>query len=444
MTLGLAAGLGNAATRLPIWGRFTASSEQLALATALVVWYAVFLTDGPLAPWIAVPAAALMLAWATRAREMRYRFGVYLILACVFVPFVWSLIGLVRGNHPQMVGDQALHFLLFGLYFPFRWTIGHARHLRFQLWLIPTFVLCAVSIGLWLGHTLLHLNYGIPSPILQTALARQAPGGAYRVFLKGDLFLIPAAALLWIRFSDSRRLDLPGGLGLVAVIVTSILTGTRGLWLAIAAAIVWAGYVRRPSLAWVRSLPLVVVLIGFVLVTPAAAYIQHRVSGFFTATPDVSTQIHSAEATALLSAFWQHPQIGAGLGATLTGGVIRAQDKPYLYELTYHQMLFQLGVIGTAAFLVPMVWGVIRALTLTFRPRGTAGSPGHLAAVGGASLVGIAIVSATNPYLFSAVGAVIVALALAMVEGAIDAAEGPQADKSVETAGSPVPSTKAS
>jgi hypothetical protein len=397
--------------------------EPPVLLAALVVWYAVLLTDGPLSTWIAIPAAALAVTWVPRAREMGYRFAGPVLVACVAVPAIWSIVGLARGNHPSLVADHALHFVLFGLYFPMRWAVARAESLRMQLWLLPTLVLCGLSIALWLGHAVLHLNYGIPSPIFQTALALQDPSSPYRVFFKGDLFLIPAAALMWARISNSRRIPIRDAFALVVILGVAVITGTRGLWLAIAVAIIWAAYVRRPSPTWVRSLGIAAVVGALLLATPAAAYIEQRVTGLITPAHDVSTQIHITEANELLAAFSRNPVIGAGLGAILPSGLVRAPEKPYLYELTYHQMLFQLGVIGTLAFLAPIIWGIARGARLTTGPRDRRVPPAvELAAVGSASLLGLLIVSATNPYLFSAVGAVIAALALSLVDAALDAA----------------------
>jgi hypothetical protein len=399
--------------------------EPPVLLTALVVWYAVLLTDGPLSTWIAIPAAALAVTWAPRAREMEYRFAGPVLVACVLVPAIWSIVGLARGNHPSLVVDHALHFVLFGLYFPTRWAVARAQNLRVKVWLVPTLVLCGLSITLWLGHAVLRLNYGIPSPIFQTALALQDPSSPYRVFFKGDLFLIPAAALMWARISNSRRIVVRDAIALVVILGVAVLTGTRGLWLAIAVAIVWAAYVRRPTPTWVRSLGIAAVVGALLLATPAAAYIEQRFTGLVTPAHDVSTQIHITEANELLAAFSHNPVIGAGLGAILPSGFIRAPDKPYLYELTYHQMLFQLGVIGTVAFLTPIVWAIVRGAHLTTAPRERLVTHAvELAAVGSASLVGLLVVSATNPYLFSAVGAVIASLALSLIDASLDAVKG--------------------
>jgi len=67
----------------------------------------------------------------------------------------------------------------------------------------------------------------------------------------------------------------------------------------------------------------------------------------------------------LVRGFLESPLIGAGLGAY--AGYPRSEDRPWTYELTYHQMLFNMGALGvglvTALFLAyfALVVRLIRA-----------------------------------------------------------------------------------
>lgn len=404
-----------------VWiARKVSRASQPYFVMSFVVWYAVLLTDGPLSAWISLPALVLVALWAPNALHVQYRFAVPVLIMSILVPLLWALLGIAHRNHLSLVIDQAEHFALLALYFPFRWAASSVKRDGMRVWLIPTFVLCGLTITLWLGHQMFHLHYGIRSPILQTALAYN-PTSSYRVFLKGDLFLIPAATLLWVQVSEASGVDVRGTIGLAAVLVAAILTETRGLWIAIATAIVWAVCVGRPSRIWIRSSVLLFVITVVTLVSPVGSYVQHRITGLFGSSQDASTRIRAAEAAQLLAAFRHNPIIGSGLGATLQSGFIRAVEKPYLYELTYHQMLFQLGIIGTIAFVAPIVWIIFQALRVTFAStRRMTSEAVRRAGAGCSALVGLLVASATNPYLFSASGILIVVLALVMIDSAME------------------------
>jgi O-antigen ligase len=51
----------------------------------------------------------------------------------------------------------------------------------------------------------------------------------------------------------------------------------------------------------------------------------------------------------LIDAFAQAPLLGSGFGGY--AGYQRNEEKPWTYELTYHTMLFNLGIVGTGLLL---------------------------------------------------------------------------------------------
>jgi GT2 family glycosyltransferase len=418
--------------------------ERPTVLVTLIVWYAVLLTDGPLSTWILLPSAVLSLVWLPHARNAAYRFAIPMLVAVVVVPIVWSAVGIAYANNIRLVADQAAHFLLFGLYFPMRWATSRERSGGMRVWLLPTLLLATLTLLIWVGHELLHFTYGVQSPILQTALAKSGTGN-YRVFLKGDLFFIPAAALMWLRVAGDRRPRVSAVVGLFLILAALVVSGTRGLWIAAAVSIAWTVIARRPSGLWLRSLVIGVGVVILAVLGPAAAYIQQRVSGLLGTSSDVSTQIHTAESAQLLGAFWMHPVLGSGLGATLASGYIRAVEKPYLFELTYHQMLFQLGILGTIAFLFPLVLALVVGARTSLRWAGDGGDDGLLkATVGPGALAGLLVASATNPYLFSAPGAILIVITLTMIDSALDhrthkEVQGPRAHQNVATADSEPP-----
>ncbi|MBP1817716.1 hypothetical protein [Mycobacterium sp. OAE908] len=124
------------------------------------------------------------------------------------------------------------------------------------------------------------------------------------------------------------------------------------------------------------------------------------------------------QATQLLTAFAEKPLFGYGLGARLPSGYYRAVDRPYLFELQYHQLLFTSGLVGFALVTAAGVAAIVGIR------RAARACPQHLpvlvaSATGAAALL---IVNASNPYL-QAVGH---GWGLALVVGVANALLDPQ------------------
>ena len=117
-----------------------------------------------------------------------------------------------------------------------------------------------------------------------------------------------------------------------------------------------------------------------------------------TPTTGVKAQgdaVRDVQATQLLHAFYDKPLFGYGLGATLPSGYYRAPDRPYLFELQYHQLLLTSGLIGFG-----IVAGAAVAAWVGIR-RAAAACPGHLPVLAASTVAAVAllIVNASNPYL---------------------------------------------
>lgn len=97
----------------------------------------------------------------------------------------------------------------------------------------------------------------------------------------------------------------------------------------------------------------------------------------------------------LLTAWADNPIFGAGMGATLPSGYTRSIRRPWSFELQYHQLLFQGGLLAlalVACALLLALRGVVRA----GRQHPEYTSALVVAAVGAAALL---LANASNPYL---------------------------------------------
>ena len=125
---------------------------------------------------------------------------------------------------------------------------------------------------------------------------------------------------------------------------------------------------------------------------------------------DTSAGLRETQAPKLWDAFKQNPVLGDGLGAVVRPRYVRDPAAPWSYELTYLQLLFQMGVLGLLAVLaLPLVVvrrGLKEASTSELRA---------LPLAGAMAILGILVASATNPYLLASFGMLCVAIGLSLV-----------------------------
>lgn len=116
-----------------------------------------------------------------------------------------------------------------------------------------------------------------------------------------------------------------------------------------------------------------------------------RVSGAFATDQEAPRPLQHA---ALLEGFADQYVWGSGFGGLTS--VVRADERPWTYELTYSRLLFNSGLLGVGllmAFFASYVYLVLRKI------RGTHHAPIYISLLAG--FVSVLIASASNPYLSS-------------------------------------------
>ena len=195
----------------------------------------------------------------------------------------------------------------------------------------------------------------------------------------GSLFIIvPYLLSLQFRTDANRANTWPTKLALAMCLMLTALSGRRALWLVVALtpclililSIVTRshGAMRTGSTRLLRAYTIAVVLVvGLVAVRPESipeiGYVSHLREAF--SAEDERT----IQKPYLIDAFMQSPIIGSGFGAH--AGYLRSERRPWTYELTYHQLLLNLGIVGLVALggLVSLYFVFVTRLLTQFKDR---------------------------------------------------------------------------
>jgi hypothetical protein len=205
--------------------------------------------------------------------------------------------------------------------------------------------------------------------------------------------------------------------GIAVVLGCAYLAHARGLWLAMCVTVVLAGLAAMPA-GWpvrVRRAAWSLAGLGCVaaVIVLADPDLARRLVRALTTRGELSTALRLDQAPQLLHGFRRNVIFGSGLGAVLPSGFVRDPGTPWTFELTYLQLLFEVGVVGLALVLAPAtacLWKLGRSLrgcVLCERPLG-------FALLGG--LAGFLLAAAGNPYLLTSVGMYALAVFLATAE----------------------------
>jgi O-antigen ligase len=376
---------------------------------------------GPIPLKLFLVAGVIAVWWIQlgRKRALRdYQLGVPVLLFSVGIPTVWALVGAVHAVGGDAGGvhsltwtmQEASRFTYLLLYFP----LLDARRLYgsrgVDVWLFPVLALCGVTVLLFLSHYLTGEPGNTPSFLIFKGVFGSSPGG-FRVFIGNQVLFVAAAALLLAEVASQGPSRMRTG-GLALLIVCTYLSHTRGIWLGMS--IVCAGVLltmlwrevdarrRRLIIRAASGAALLAVVIGVCMLfgaVPRPSFLG-----------DTSSGLREQQAPKLWDAFKQNPMFGDGLGAVVRPRFVRDPAAPWSYELTYLQLLFQMGVLGLLAVLaLPLVvirQGLREASTSELRA---------LPLAGAMAILGILVASATNPYLLASFGMLCVAIGLSLV-----------------------------
>lgn len=393
-------------------------------------------SSGVAAPLAVVPGILLVAAMATFAESFRI---LRLSLLMLFV--LASAIDILRGKtlliHSSLVSFYlwmcvaAITWALVGLMHSSNYVLGVFDALRlYVIWsfvflllfslfrsvmtfknIHVAFVASGILISLinFVGLTDQIANWGlIPAGILEALELRVGIHDGYIQITSRNIgplfFIVPYLIALQFRADAKGTNSAFTKLSLLLSVLLVAVSGRRALWLVVAltpCAILLLAYltnsrdlIRSRARGFLAAYSVAVVLVlgaSSVLVPrlQEVGYVRHFTDAFLL-EDERSIQKHF-----LLDAFKESPLIGSGFGAY--GGYVRSEERPWTYELTYLQMLFNLGFVGTVAVGGCFAIYVRSVIRLLKRFRDQSAIPFGLLVGVGALLFG----AISNPYLSS-------------------------------------------
>ncbi len=343
----------------PFWSQSTLSAATGVLTFALILIFPrsfAFLKLTLIAIYIAVTAPIFL------QNRRKYLFRPQIVVFYLSVSIIgttWSIIGLFN-NAPIDAISSTLRLyvgwsIAYALLMHALIATGDLKTLHRSI-VISAFAIPAINI---LGIADSYFELNLISANIREALELRV--GFHPGYIQvtshniGMLFFITPYLLyifLFCRNSDFRNAS--SKLALATATLMCLISGRRALWMVIALQpllIVGVSLATRTPL-WKSTTTRIFAFSTILTATLAAA--------FFSAAPQAVDVLNSAvvhasnafsqdderslQAPYLIDGFLQNPIFGAGFGSY--AGYTRSEESPWLYELTYHQLAFNLGLTG--------------------------------------------------------------------------------------------------
>lgn len=361
-----------------------------------------------------LPVLALVLLWIllelVRGHHV-VRSGAFFPYYVIFslLTIIWSLVGIANGNPGEAISDTFRVYVVYmWMYCALAIFVSNLSYESHVDWVVVT---GALGIGLLALYTLLdpifHLGL-LPDSVKEDMFLQVGFHDGYTQMNNVNIgmltFILPylQSRLLLVERRDRRAYLF---WGFIVAMASAVLASRRVVltlafitpMLVIVVSSV-AGHVTRGVL-W-RSARFYFILFLGALVGGAAmlyggaesmdGFVTRIVSAFDT-DPDAPRPLQHA---ALMAGFLDSPMLGSGFGGITS--VIRSDERPWTFELTYSRLLFNGGVLGTG--LVLLFFSVYLFLALR-KIRRSGHAPIQISLLTG--FLAVAIASASNPYLSS-------------------------------------------
>jgi O-antigen ligase len=280
-------------------------------------------------------------------------YGLVMGLGCI-----WSIIGLAYGNPKAAIADNLRLYVFWSAAYILIFTRLRAGEMQYAFHtaiILAGFIIVAVNLcGLIDANFQLGL---IPESISKELEQNIGFHDGYVQITSTNIgslfFIVPYLLALQCRKDAGGLQGRLATASLFLCFALALLSGRRALWLCLTLAplliggismLCKSGYLfRRGARTLLLSYAGCILLAPMILVGVEnlieAGPMQYLVSAF-SAEDERSIQLGY-----LIDSFAKYPLLGSGFGGY--AGYLRNYEAPWIYELTYFQLLFNFGIIGT-------------------------------------------------------------------------------------------------
>jgi hypothetical protein len=308
-----------------------------------------------------------LLAWLMNFLFRNARFGVPRRLAWFYVwislvGVTWALVGLLHQNPVQGVVEALRLYVIWSGAFVVLYTLlrrGPSLDMIHRALVLAGILIALINLA-GLCDQLFGLHIVSDSVAEELDLIIGFGDDGHLEFASDNIIslfvIVPYLISLQFRTDASKSNSKLAKLALVLSLIFAALSGRRALWIVIA---------LTPCLILVLSIltdsyrllktgarrfllicaALSVIGLGGLFILPNSGLDPGTLARFKDAFS--SEDYRSIQRPYLIEGFLRSPVLGSGFGAN--AGITRSYFHPWIYELTYHQMLFNLGIVGMSA-----------------------------------------------------------------------------------------------
>jgi O-antigen ligase len=333
------------------------------------------------------------------------------ILWLSLITIIAGTVGLLLGHLNGAPGATRVStvYLLWPLVYLF--FIGLATSPRTIVLFEKAILFGVATASLMVSFLLVGAIFGQADVAMQLLAFQGAGVSLYDGFTEMSLFSLstviyglPFSATLFFSPRSQGWLKGRGWIGLLLLFVLAIcaLSGRRAFWLLaiLTPFIVWGLYILAGITMNKRYLFIVALFVVLLAFGGAAGLaldidmLSEQFRSAFDFSGEQSASLRYQQFVALISGWSDSPLIGHGLGA-VEKSIIRSDEMPWAYELSYVSLLFQVGLIGFLIYAFAVAWIFVAGLKIVRAHPDSAQIILPLLA----GLAGILLVNATNPYL---------------------------------------------
>ncbi len=325
--------------------------------------------------------------------------------ALIIVGFLAAFVGAMRGNITEAISDGIRLYILWGILIPllltYFWQFNAMLILHYGI-VIAGFTTSALNLTFIVSS---FAGWSVfPESFSEAMLLKVGFHDGYVQIIAHNigmlLFIVPYLLVTALRTDGLQENRLLVLLALAVVLITTVLSGRRALWIVtiVTPLLMWVfamatgtcNRIRAYRIFAVGSIGLLVAVIAFTKIFFSEDTLLY-LSSAFSAEDERSIQKGY-----LIDGFLEFPIFGSGFGGLTE--YVRSEESPWLYELSYHQILFNFGLVGSVLLALSFSYTFIKAVQAV-KADAVDGRNGVVSVLFGT--LGLLIGAYSNPYLGS-------------------------------------------